>query len=98
MDRDSSLGEARARYTASAIAGTVMMLSDDYEREEAKERSRILTGNPEVNKVAASRVAFRPTEAGGTSHPTALRQLLTENSISPCSAGKQESRSWSWIL
>ena len=67
MDRDSSLGEARARYTASVIAGTVMMLSDDYEREEAKERSRILTGNPEVNKVAASRVAFRPTEAGGTS-------------------------------
>ena len=67
MDRDSSLGEARARYTASAIAGTVMMLSDDYEREEAKERSRILTGNTEVNKVAASRVAFRPTEAGGTS-------------------------------
>lgn len=67
MEHDSTLGEARARYTASAIAGTVMMLSDDYGREEAKERTRLLSSNREVNRVAASRVAFRPVEAGDAS-------------------------------
>lgn len=67
MEKDSSLGEARARYTASAIAGTVMMLSDDYERPEARERSRKLASNKEINHIAASRVAFRPVEAGGAS-------------------------------
>lgn len=67
MEKDSSIGEARARYTASAIAGSVMMLSDDYERPGAKERTIELSGNRGVNAVAASRVAFRPVEAGGTS-------------------------------
>lgn len=34
-DRSSLFGEARARYTAAVIAGTVMMLSDDYGMGEA---------------------------------------------------------------
>ena len=51
MQRDSTEGEARARYTASAIAGTVMMLSDDYDRPEAMARARMFATNPEVNAV-----------------------------------------------
>ncbi len=65
MERDSSLGEARARYTASVISGTVMMLSDDYERPEARERAAQLATNQEVNRVARSGVAFCPVSSAG---------------------------------
>lgn len=67
MERDSTPGEARARYTASAIAGTVMMLSDDYERPQAKERTRSLACNRQINEIAASAVSFRPVEAADAS-------------------------------
>jgi len=63
MDRESTIGEARARYTTAAIAGGVMMLSDDYERPEARRRTEMLACNAEVNAVAASRTAFVPVEA-----------------------------------
>lgn len=63
MDRESTYGEARARYTTAAIAGGVMMLSDDYERPEARERTEMFACNAEVNAVAASRTAFVPVEA-----------------------------------
>jgi len=63
MDRESTIGEARARYTTAAIAGGVMMLSDDYERPEARERTEMFACNAEVNAVAASRTAFVPVEA-----------------------------------
>ncbi len=67
MKQPSSFGEARARYTATSIAGTVFLLSDDYENPEARKRTLELATNKEVNKVAASRVAFRPVDANGTS-------------------------------
>lgn len=67
MDRDSTEGEARARYTASVIAGTVMMLSDDYTRPEAKERASQFAGNREINQVAAKGISFRPVESGDAS-------------------------------
>lgn len=77
-DKSSSFGEARARYTASVIAGTVMMISDDYgmnkdteELEkisviEAKERAKKLSCNKEVNRIASVGKSFRPVEAAGT--------------------------------
>ena len=65
MDRSSTEGEAKARYTAAAIAGSVMMLSDDYKSELAKERAIRYATNPKVNKIAASRVSFRPISSGG---------------------------------
>ncbi len=68
MEADSTEGEARARYTASAIAGTVMMLSDDYSRQEARERTLRFAGNREINRMAAAGVSFRPVEAN---HDTA---------------------------
>ena len=67
MERDSTEGEARARYTSAVIAGTVMMLSDDYEREEARARAIKFSGNREVNQIAASRVSFRPVESRNAS-------------------------------
>ena len=63
--RDSEFEEARARYTASAICGTVMMLSDRYSREEAVRRTKILTANRAVNAVAASGVSFTPVRSNG---------------------------------
>ena len=58
MERNSSVGEARARYTASVIAGTVMMISDDYGCPEARERTLRFCTDKEVNAVARSGVAF----------------------------------------
>ena len=64
MERDSTQGEARARYTTAAIAGGVMLLSDDFDRAEAMQRARLFATNSAVNAVARSRVAFRPVEVG----------------------------------
>ena len=72
MERDSAEGEARARYTASAIAGTVMMLSDDYEREEARKRTLKFAGNREINRMAAAGVSFCPVEANNGSASSAF--------------------------
>ena len=65
--RESSFGEARARYTTAVIGGTVMMMSDNYANAEALRRTRILACNPDVNRVAASEIAFRPIKSNGTS-------------------------------
>lgn len=66
-DRDSLEGEARARYTSAVISGTVMMLSDDYERPEARTRAELLATNREVNALAASMVSFCPVESSDAS-------------------------------
>lgn len=75
-DRDSQEGEARARYTSAVIAGTVMMLSDDYERPEARRRAELLASNHEVNALAASGVSFCPVEAGGASASAAFTAVV----------------------
>ena len=67
MLQDSSEGEARARYTSAAIAGSVMLLSEDYSRPGAKERTVRIAGNPAVNAVARSGVVFRPADSAGGS-------------------------------
>ncbi len=66
MLRDSTEGEARARYTSAVIAGSVMLLSEDYGREGARERTVRIAGNEKVNAVARNGVAFRPVDAAGT--------------------------------
>lgn len=70
----SSENEARARYISSVIAGTVMMLSDDYgpggdevQTSAARERARQFANTPAVNEVARLGQAFVPVElADGT--------------------------------
>lgn len=79
MERDSTEGEARARYTASAIAGTVMMLSDDYEREEARRRTLRFAGNREINRMATAGVSFRPVEANNSSASSAFTAEIDGN-------------------
>ncbi len=66
-DRNSLKGEARARYTVSVIAGTVMMLSDDYGIHTAKERARAFAGVRKINRLAAAGVSFLPVESAGAS-------------------------------
>lgn len=67
MERDSSAGEARARYTSAVIAGTVMMVSDDYGNPLARERTKQFTGNRRINELAAEGISFCPVESGGDS-------------------------------
>ena len=67
MLSDSTEGEARARYTSAVIAGSVMLLSEDYSRPGAKERTLKIAGNPAVNAIARSGVVFRPVDAAGGS-------------------------------
>ena len=87
MEKDSTVGEARARYTAAAIAGSVMMLSDDYDRPEAMDRARMFASNPEVNAVARSRISLRPADFSGTG----ASQIFTEE---VCSATYLALFSW----
>lgn len=75
-ERDSLEGEARARYTSAVIAGTVMLLSDDYERQEARRRAKLLTGNREINEAAASMISFCPVEAEGASASSAFTAVI----------------------
>lgn len=67
MERDSTEGEAKARYTSAVIGGTVMMLSDDYERPEARKRAHQFACNREVNELAASQTVFAPVESAQSS-------------------------------
>lgn len=67
MEKDSTPGEARARYTTAVMAGTVMMLSDDFRREEARQRALEFASNREINCLAASGCVFIPVESCGFS-------------------------------
>lgn len=73
--RVTEFGEAKARYTAAAISGTVMMLSEDFgetgkplneEQTEARRRAEILCTNGEINRLAASGISFCPVFSAGT--------------------------------
>ena len=76
MDRNSTEGEAKARYTTAVIGGTVMMLSDDYENPEARARTKKFAGNREVNQVAASQIAFTPVESAQSSASNAYTAVI----------------------
>ena len=67
IPRDTLEGEARARYTTAVISGAMMLLSDDFDRPEAVERALRFCCNEEVNAIARSRIAFRPTGANASS-------------------------------
>ena len=67
MPKDSTEGEAKARYTSAVIAGTVMLLADDYGRPEAVGRTIKIAGNREINRIAASQTVFRPAGSAGGS-------------------------------
>lgn len=91
MLRDSTEGEARARYTSAVIAGSVMLLSEDYSRPGAKERTEKIAGNPAVNAVARSGAVFRPVDAaGGSACPAFTAQINGESYIALFSWREEE--------
>ena len=53
-----------------------MLLSDDYAKAKAKKRTRLLTTNREINRVAASGIAFRPVESAGGSSGHAYTAVI----------------------
>lgn len=94
-DRSSLIGEARARYTASVIAGTVMMLSDDYGmgEDEIKEwgaanKNLSLEERSEITEAAAeSAIAEARTRARELScYPEINRIAAAGKSFRPVEA------------
>lgn len=57
----STVNEARSRLLASCIAGTVLLLSDDYRTKPAAERTQALL-TPEFLEIAREGKAFLPVE------------------------------------
>ncbi|AUS98594.1 hypothetical protein CDQ84_11225 [Clostridium thermosuccinogenes] len=54
--------EAVSRLNASVIAGTVLLLSDDYRMEEARARTEKLLSNSNITRLARKGMSFRPVE------------------------------------
>ncbi len=70
----TDLKEARSRYNASVISGTVMLLSDNYGPdgdsniiEQSKARAIQLANNPKLNEVAKLKKSFVPVKMNDTS-------------------------------
>lgn len=70
MDRNSTEGEAKARYSTGVISGGIMLLSDDFDDPKARERAKKYACNNEINDLVRSRTAFRPVDFnnGSASH------------------------------
>lgn len=65
---DTSMNEARSRYNASVISGTVMLLSDDYRKDGARKRALKFADNRKLNELARLNKAFRPLTLSDTSN------------------------------
>ena len=64
----TSLNEARSRYNASIISGTVMLLSDDYSDINARNRALKFANNKHLNNLAKLNKAFKPLDITRTSN------------------------------
>ncbi|MCF7754123.1 alpha-galactosidase [Paenibacillus xylanexedens] len=75
--------EGRSRLTASVIAGTVLLLGDDFRKEEAAERARAWLGNTDILSVARMGKTFRPIEGdlGKLSSDVFVLESLEEKSF-----------------
>jgi len=63
FNQDSTTrNEGRSRLTASVIAGTVLLLGDDFHNEEAAWRAKAWLSNQQVMDVARLGQTFRPIE------------------------------------
>lgn len=54
--------EGLSRYFSAAIAGTMMLNSDDYRQEAARERAAAILPNREIMELARAGRSFRPVE------------------------------------
>ena len=57
-----TFNEGLTRYISTAIGGTKFFMSDDFRIPEVRERARQIYNNPEVNRMAAQNITFRPVE------------------------------------
>lgn len=55
-----TLEEARTRYHAGVICGSLMITSDDYRMDQARERAGIILGNEKLNQIARKGESFMP--------------------------------------
>jgi hypothetical protein len=60
--RSVSEAEGRSRLNSAVIAGTSLLLGDDYRMEEANQRAKDWMTNKEVMSLARKGVTFRPVE------------------------------------
>jgi alpha-galactosidase len=76
--------EGRSRLTASVIAGTVLLLGDDFRHEEAAWRAKTWLSNREVMDLARLGKTFRPVEGDlgkGAADVFVLRQPEEEDAV-----------------
>ena len=72
--KSTSINEARSRYNASIISGTVMLLSDDYGpkntsiTKNTKKRALEFANNKNLNDLARLNIAFKPITLSNTSN------------------------------
>ncbi|WP_123039200.1 alpha-galactosidase [Cohnella candidum] len=60
--RESTPNEGRGRLTASILAGTSMLLGDDFRKEGAASRAVDWLTRPEIMDLARKGISFRPVE------------------------------------
>ena len=70
---NTSINEARSRYNASVISGTVMLLSDNYgpnnkQLSNCLKRTKKLANNKKLNELARLNKAFKPLTLSNTSN------------------------------
>ncbi|RAP77256.1 alpha-galactosidase [Paenibacillus montanisoli] len=65
--RSTSEHEGRGRLTASVIAGTSLLLGDDFRMKEAAERARAWMTHPDILALARKGITFRPVEGSSGS-------------------------------
>jgi alpha-galactosidase len=70
--------EGRSRLNASAIAGTVLLMGDDFRREEARVRASEWLANAKLLSLARLGRTFVPVESGAGSGATDVFMLRTE--------------------
>ena len=66
---ETTEAEARSRYLSGVVSGTLMILSDNYDKPEARERSKALANNEAVNALARIGRPFRPVELRSDTTP-----------------------------
>lgn len=58
----STMNEARTRLNSSVIGGSVLLLSDDFRIQGAREQVESLISNREITRLANRKLTFRPAE------------------------------------
>ena len=66
---ETTEAEARSRYLSGVVSGTMMILSDNYDKPEARERARRFANSEALNAIARIGRPFRPVELRSDTTP-----------------------------